>query len=344
MRKGANNRRKRTSVANKYGISAKKYNELKREARNARQRLQRFEAKTGLDASIADAFLFESLLQRVASGEKPGKILREVKALRGEKLNTFYAEKIDDDPSTVEINYSSQIRRLVNKANRAIDRAKTKYAGMEEIFPKKLDFKTVIGQLTEENYESIIADLKSYTAEKLKPYRNESYPDITTKFQYEKDLKVIEEENKRRLSRVERFKQGDFGGGVLRQEENALEPIDFNKIASFRELHRRALTWSEEAVAKRSNQYLDNYLKSLTDLEIRYINSGLHNDVVSQRFAYIRSVIEAVRGNVELTHILSLTFLNVDIQLNYKEIDNLNFAELYNDFADFADEYLDDWE
>lgn len=347
MGKRKNGRRKSTKTSYPGRITARTYKNIKREAENARSRIREYAKKTGNFTSAADAYRLENLMSRLEAGETSRTILKELRTLRGEKVASVFVSEFKVDEDTGEVIDTQHITNLVNKANKAIDRAKTKYAKYESIFPEHINANSLISLTTSENYGRIVDYLKTFTASNLKPVTRDGFSDITTQAQLKIDLNIIEEENKRREQRRKAREEGGVGGGYARWTDKfSYEPMDINSMKSFRELHARAQTYSDESLVRRANVWLDNYALKLSQLQSVFIMNKLHNDVVAQRFNYIYSVLEAVRGNAQLVELMSMTFRNIEIALLYNDENNIDFSAVYDDFCEFADNYLnpDDFE
>ena len=66
---------------------------------------------------------------------------------------------------------------------------------------------------------------------------------------------------------------------------------------------------------------------------------------MADRFAYVYSVLDAVKGNADLITIMSLFYREIDIYMFYEASKgDIDFDGIYNDFCEFADEYLPDYE
>lgn len=343
MGKRKTNKRSGRTVSYPSNITKRTYNNIKREARNARARISEYAKKTGNFSSEADEYRLESLINRIESGESSRSILAELRSLRGTKIADVFSPLTVSD-ETGEVLDVARIKSLVRKANRAIDKATEKYSGLENIFPERLNEDAILSKLNSENYNKYVEMLNRYNARNLKPVTRPEYSDVTTKLQYEIDKEVISKENARRAEQRKIADKGGVGGGVYRAGEYSLEDMDPGKMKSFHELHRRALSWTDDARRERADIWIENYRTSLNKLQLIYATSGMYNTTVQQRFDYINSVLNAVKGKTELVDILAATYLNIEIKLNYPKDQSVDFNAIYNDFCDFADEFLPDYE
>lgn len=343
MPKGERARRKQAKPNFGPIKSKRTYENLKREAKNARARIKAHAKKTGDFTSAADAYTLESLLQRIENGETSRAILKELRNLRGANIERALPKEYKVDTSTGELIDVAKLNSAVEKANRSLARARKKYSDYASIFQEDLKADTIISNTTSDNYDQIMQYLKQFNASKLKPVTKPGYADVTTLLQYEHDINVLKEENKRREERNKLLKEGKVK--VARKNANTFEPIPIDQIRSFHELHSRASTWEDIARTRRADNFLENYTGLLQQLQATYIENGFYNKTVADRFAYVYSVLDAVKGNADLITIMSLFYREIDISLFYgAAIGDVDFDGIYNDFCEFADEYLPDYE
>lgn len=319
------------------------YENIKREARNARSRIKAFAKKTGDFVSLADAYTLENLLHRIENGETSRAILKELRNLRGSNLERVATKEYKVDESTGELIDMAKLNSAVEKANRALARARKKYSDYARIFPEDLKAVTILSSATSDNYDQLMQYLKQFKASKLKPISKPGYSDITTVLQYEHDMQVLKEENKRREERNKLLSEGKVK--VARKNANTFEQIPVEEIRSFHELHSRASTWENIARERRADNFLENYRGLLQQLQSTYIENSFYNKTVADRFAYVYSVLDAVKGNADLITIMSLFYREIDIYMFYgAAMGDIDFDGIYNDFCEFADAYLPDYE
>lgn len=346
MAKRRKSKTRKSSPARRLGISAKKYNQLKREAENARRRIGVFNKRddAGLySVPLASNYTLAQLSARIASGENINAIISELKNIT--------ATSIIESPSITYESVSGYIlsphevvnlRKSVDVANRNIRAAKAKYTDFVDVMPEEFNFTDLVsGVITKETLQNLMGDLSLFTSDNLRPFAVPQTGEATSYAEYLYRRNALERENLRRAKLREENDPLKVEGFFRQQADYDTQEIPIDKL-SLELLKKRSETWSDKARLVRANTFLTNYKNKLDDYEAALINHGMMNSELEQRIDNIIKIIDRLFWNEKAITFLSTRMPDISIQLIYeteiKEGEDLN--SIYNAWTDVKGMFL----
>lgn len=342
--------RKRSSTS-KANLSQRKYEQLRSEAEKARLAIRR--ALNSSDSQMYDlpdpsAYTLKNLISRIDSGDSYAALIKELKGTRRANFKRLDAV-VDSEysiviPATGEYIEGSTVMEFkvqLNKANRAIRSARTKYGENVDILPQEFTEKELLEYITsEEGLKKLTQELKVFTPKNLVP-KEFGEGVYATKAEREFLLKPIAEENIRRDKRREEEQNPEFKGFLVSQSQADISPINPGTDQTIYKLRERSYKWRDMERMIRANTFLDNYIKKLNDFEVLLRIHKMYNDEVEKRLQFIRNEIAGLYFDEEGIRIASTRIPGIDIGALYptkEELGNaFSFSEIYNAWVAYHD-------
>ncbi len=252
---------------NKYGISERSYETLKRNAQNARKRLTTYTNKHGVspDLPTLSDLTIDALIERYKGGESLAKINASLRGLTAERFAKITTVPIVTGTGyTISTKDYNQLRNAVNRANRNISAARSNLGEFADIAPKEFDLNQIVRDIVNaETLKNQLNDLRLFTPKNLKPVAINSSGEAGTVAEDEYLKRIIKRENERRAKLREENDPRKNEGFFVQQDEVNTRDIDLSKLDTRERLRKRAENWTDAKRVARANQYLKNYEESL---------------------------------------------------------------------------------
>ena len=345
----------RTSLASKAGITAKQYARLKTEAKNTRERIRNFSARSDADHyKIPDTSLYtlQELLFRIESGESVSNVISE---LRGITSKSILQGGIDLSSSSYGFEMTrdqrNDLRAAVNLANKAIKEAKNNNPDFADVFPQEFSYAELSSTVVSENHlENILSDLSKYNKEGMELTAVEGTGEAITRAELARLERILTTENERRAGQSEQqaiqANNPDLFEGFLRsQQRYDTQPIKIDEL-NLTTLRKRAGTWDDPARTYRANMFLNNYEKSLNEFSGQMIINGYSTDDFQRKVEHIQEIIGKLYNNEEAITYISKYMPQLNIAIISGRIvsgdsdASFDFNEAYYDWLRVEDEWL----
>ena len=355
MARRGKSKAKHPRATGKTGITASQYTRLKKEAKNARERIRNFSNRSDSDNyKIPDTSLYtlNELLFRIESGESVKNVISE---LRGITSKSILQGGIDMSSSDYGFEMTrdqrNDLRAAVNLANKAIRDAKQKNPDFADVFPQEFSYSELSSTVVSENHlDNILSDLSKYTREGMDLTAVEGTGEAITKAELARLERILTTENERRAGQREQeaiqANNPDLFEGFLRsQQRYDTQPIKIDEL-NLSTLRKRAGTWDDPARTYRANMFLHNYDKSLNEFSGQMIINGYSTEDFQIRVNHIQEIIGKLYNNEEAITYISKYMPNLNIAIISGRIVSadsdaaFDFNELYYDWLRIEDEWL----
>ena len=357
MAKQSASKRKKSAPKNKFGISTRSYNLIKKEANNVRSRIREFLKRPDSgEYFVPDTsnYTLDSLGKRIMNGETVKGILAEIRRVTADNLKKVSAQPVVSDFG-YKLKPSEQraIHEAVNKANANITEARNKWNDplFTDVLPELRNANEIIRKATD--YESIqfqLELLKEFVPEKLDVIAIDEYGTAGTEAEANTLRKTLERENKRRdaVRRQIMDNVKENGGFFYDQDTYESKPIDIKAIEDLDQLRYKAGIWDDAGTVIRANRWLQNYEKALNNMQAILINQGMLNSTIEERINYIHDIISKIYNNAKIITLISRTIPNIEIELISHGADdglinvygNINFDAIYNSWSVVDEDFL----
>lgn len=346
MAKRKPSKRKPVGLRAKLGISKKRYDNLMREAENARRRIRAFEQR--VDANnyfIPDAqdYTIAALAERLLSGESYASIMREVKNQTATKIKSGVPSTIQTE-SGLKIKPSEQnkLKQSVAQANQLIREARAKYPDFAEHMPAEFDYSTIVESAYTENYiRNQINDInKFFTPENLRPGTSPIQGEPGTMAEYLYFRAILERENQRREEMRKENETNTKNGFFKQSRYDDRDPIDIDAIQTRERLIKRAITWDDPARIYRANLFLGNYERTWDTFYDSLTHHIGENAELDQKVERMKKIIDKLYFNEKAITFASMRTPSVDISLISGQISgNVSLDEIFDAWDKVAAEY-----
>lgn len=337
MAKRKKSKPKRSKASLPAGVSAKSYERLIKEGRNARRRIAAFQARP--DASnyfIPDAssYTLNGLLARIAGGERVQDLFREMRNLTAEKLKIGTPVGVTSkDGYQLTARDKRRVIENLAAANKNIQQAHKDYSFATDILPPEFNSKDFIRGITsKQSLENHIKGLQLFTPENLIPTAVNADGEAGTIAEYKYYMDIIERENKRRERLRAQTDPRQVKGNFIQTDEYERRPIDTSVLHDMESLRKKALTWDDLARIERANLFLENYIKQFETVEAGLVSQGYFavQPELEQKFDKIKAIINRFMWNEEaITYIsrqmpnLSIAFVSGGLEMHGGTFDNI---------------------
>lgn len=344
MAKRRKRKQKRPTIASKFGLSQKKYENLRDESAKARRRIKDFAKRTdSSDYFTPDAndYLLSNLLERISNGEKVSSVLNEVKSLTHRNIvsgNPLGVKTLNG--YKLSARDTKKVFDAVSKANENIRKARKDFESVSDILPNEFDAKEFVETIgSKESLELHLKGLELFTEENLVPTAVNEYGEVGTVAEYQYYRQILERENERRAKLREMTDPKKVQGNIVQQDEYDKRNIDIDKIQGVDELRKRADTWDDARRIQRANMYLDVYRENLELTEAVFRTNNLMNDDIAEKFKFIYNVIAKTRGNEDAITYLSnrMDKIQISIVSGGVIMSGEAFYEIYDQWSEFSE-------
>lgn len=356
MAKRRRGRSKKPRSRNTGGLSAKKYKQLKKEAKNVRRRIATFNKRVDADnynVPSASMYTINELINRIQNGETLKNILSE---LSGITSASILAQ--GEDISTSSFGYvltgadKSALRSAIRQANEAIREAKRSMPGFDDLFPNEFSFSDEVASITTDEYfNTRLEDIQLFTQPgAMTIVATPETGEAITVAEQQMLRNILERENQRRSSQREQQailanKPEEFEGFLISQNRYDTQQMDIDSF-TVDTMRKRAETWNDPSRVYRANIFLDNYNKSLDRFRNSLATSGyLHSDI-ENKINKIESIISRLYNNEKAITFISKYMPMLDIAIISDRIvsgdmeDSFDFSEIYYDWLVVEDDWL----
>lgn len=352
MAKRKKSKAKRVSSAAKAGLSTRSYNLLKKEAGNARRRINNFLKRSDAYEYFVpsqESYTLANLLERVGAGESVKSLLKEVRAITAEKITTSTST-----PVVSKLGYklkqseAKAIRDAVTKANKNIREAREKFDIAVDILPELKSSDKIIAQaVNSTSIKNQLDILNQYTPENLIPIAINESGEAGTQAELYETTKILELENERRKRLRDQTEKQIVHGYLVDQNQYESRDIDIESIETIKDMRRMAGTWSDYGAVVRANIYLQNYSDSLELLTASLINIGMYNETVGDMIKFIHKTISKLYNNEEAISFISRYVPEVSIAIvsppageRESVASSMDFKEIYDAWTGIKELFL----